>query len=104
MYIPNVVLVAWKCSSIYIFWITLHYTSAHIYPILCADLSLYGVISSPFLVMSPHCQGIIWIQQTSTQAIKNMWLVLGSWLCAQLLPNPEIIGYLTKQTQTDNNR
>lgn len=92
MAIPALIVMTWKCSSIYIFWMGAHYLSAHIYPYFCADLSLYGMIASPFLVMSPHCKAILWVQQTSTMAIENMWIVLGSWLCSLLLPNPEIIG------------
>jgi hypothetical protein len=83
---------AWKCSSVYIFWIGTHYISAHLYPYFCAELSLMGMVASPFLVIAPHCKAIGWLQQTSTMAINNMWIILGSWLCTQLVPNPTIIG------------
>lgn len=82
----------WKCSSVYVFWIGVHYASAHIYPYFCADLSWTGIIASPFLVIAPHCKAISWLQQTSTLAIQNMWIVMGSWFAAQLVPNPEILG------------
>lgn len=86
-----IVLWVWKCSNVYIFWITIHYSTAHLYPYFCADLSLIGLVSSPFLVMAPHCKAICWLQKTSTMAIENMWIVLGTWLCSYLLPTPSIL-------------
>ena len=86
-----IVLVAWKCSSVYLMWIGIHYASAHIYPYFCADLSVMGVITSPFLVMAPHCKALLWLEQTSTVAIQNMWIILGTWLAGQLVPNPELV-------------
>ena len=85
------IIMVWKCSSVYLFWIGAHYLSAHLYPYFCADLSMMGMVSSPFLVMAPHCKGLVWIQQTSTVAIQNMWIVLGSWIAAQLVPNPNLL-------------
>ena len=85
-------IMAWKCSNVYLFWVGVHYLSAHMYPYFCADLSIVGIVASPFLVMSPHCRALGWLQQTSTQAIHNMWIVLGTWLAAQLVPNPSILG------------
>ena len=87
---PLIVMV-WKCSSVYFFWIGVHYLSAHMYPYFCADLSMIGMVSSPFLVMAPHCKALAWLQQTSTLAIHNMWIVLGTWLASQLVPNPAIL-------------
>jgi hypothetical protein len=87
----QIIVMAWKCSSVYFFWIGVHYLSAHAYPYFCADLSMIGMISSPFLVVAPHCKALSWLQQTSSLAIHNMWIVLGSWLATQLVPNPVIV-------------
>lgn len=86
-----IIVMAWKCSSVYFFWIGVHYLSAHAYPYFCADLSMIGMVSSPFLVVAPHCKALSWLQQTSSLAIHNMWIVLGSWLATQLVPNPVIV-------------
>jgi hypothetical protein len=86
-----IIVMAWKCSNVYLFWIGVHYLSSHMYPYFCADLSVLGIVSSPFLVVAPHCKAIAWLQQTSTLAIHNMWIVLGSWLATQLVPNPGIL-------------
>ena len=86
------IFVAWESSKVYIFWVGMHFFSSHMYPYFCADLSLLGIITSPFLVPAPHCRAIHWLQQTSTVAIQNMWLVLGTWIATQLVPNPSVIG------------
>lgn len=84
--IPNTIIMVWEASSVYIFWIFMHYATAHLYPYFCAQLSLTGALTSPFLVMTPHCKAIHWTMQTSTHAIENMWVVLGTWLCGYVLP------------------
>lgn len=86
-----IVILAWKCSNVYLMWIGIHYLSANVYPYFCADLSVTGVITSPFLVMTPHCRALSWLQQTSTAAIQNMWIVLGTWMAGQLVPSPSLI-------------
>lgn len=91
----ELLVLAWKCSNVYLFWIGIHYLSAHIYPYFCADLSIYGVLSSPFLVIAPHCKAFHWLQQTSTAAIQNMWVILGTWLAEKLVPNPAILTSVT---------
>lgn len=86
-----IIALAWKSSSVYLFWVGMHYFSSHAYPYFCADLSFSGMVTSPFMVITPHCKALHWVQKTSTLAIENMWIVLGSWLATQLLPNPALI-------------
>jgi hypothetical protein len=81
----------WKCSNIYILWIGIHYVSSNLYPYFCANLSLKGFITSPFLAMAPHCRAISWLQETSTTVIENMWVMFGTWIAAQLIPNPKML-------------
>lgn len=91
-FISKTVGVMFSGIKIYLFWITVHYISSHLYPHLCADLSFYGFITSAVYVMTPHCRALAWLQSTSQMAIQNMWMVLGAWFCAKLLPhvgNPE---------------
>ena len=88
-----ILLTVWKCSSVYIFWITIHYSTAHLYPYFCADISWQGFATSPFLLMAPHCKALSWLQKTSTMAIENMWIVFGTWLCSTILPDPSILGH-----------
>jgi hypothetical protein len=87
MAVPAIIVVAWKASSVYIFWIGIHYLTAHIYPYFCAELSVLGAFSSPFVAMAPHCKALLWAQQTSVMAIENMWVVFGTWMCSYLVPS-----------------
>jgi len=73
-------------GKIYLFWITVHYLASHLYPHFCAELSVYGFITSAIYVMTPHCRALAWLKVTSTMAIENMWIVLGAWFCAKLMP------------------
>jgi hypothetical protein len=92
---------AWKCSNVYIFWISVHYVTSHVYPYFCADLSFIGFAKSPFMVIAPHCKGLNWLHQTSTLAIENMWVILGTWIAAQLVPNPQLVAPATLASAPD---
>ena len=74
----------WSNSKIYIMWLLIHYATANIYPYLCAETTLIGFITAPFNAISPQCQSLQWLFTTSTNIIKNMWIVLGSWLILQI--------------------
>ena len=71
--------------GIYILWIFLHYVSAHLYTSYCVPNTLYGIIISPILTTTPHCQGLRWIIYNGGNQINNMWITLGSWLCLKIL-------------------
>ena len=72
-------------SSIYLFWIMLHYCSAQLYVYYCAPRGLYGFLISPFLVAAPHCRAIRWIIHNGGNMVDNMWLILGTWLCSKVI-------------------
>ena len=73
-------------GKVYMFWIVIHYLASHMYPYFCTELSIYGFITSAIYVMTPHCRALAWLKTTSATAIENMWLVLGAWFCAKLMP------------------
>ena len=72
-------------SSIYFFWIMLHYFSAQMYVYYCAPRGFYGFLISPFLVAAPHCRAIRWIIHNGGNMVDNMWLILGTWLCSKII-------------------
>jgi len=72
-------------SGIYLLWICLHYFSSYLYIKLCVPNTLVGLFLSPFLTSTPHCQGLRWIIYNGANIINNMWLIIGTWLCAKLL-------------------
>ena len=71
--------------GIYIVWIFLHYVSSHLYTNYCVPNTIYGIIISPILTTTPHCQGLRWIIYNGGNQINNMWITLGSWLCLKIL-------------------
>lgn len=72
-------------SSIYLFWIMLHYFSAQLYVYYCAPRGFYGFLISPFLVAAPHCRAIRWIIHNGGNMVDNMWIILGTWLCSKII-------------------
>ena len=74
-----------KISGVYLFWIGLHYGASHLYIHFCVPSNFFGLLISPFMTASPHCQGLRWIIYTGANTINNMWVILGTWLCSYLL-------------------
>jgi hypothetical protein len=77
-----------QVAGVYLAWITLHYGAAHLYTKFCAHDTLVGFILSPFMVVAPHCRALRWVVHTASGVIENMWLVFGTWVCANILTIP----------------
>lgn len=75
----------YSASSVYLFWIMLHYFSTQLYMYYCAPRGFYGFLISPFLVAAPHCRAIRWIIHNGGNMVDNMWIILGTWLCSKLI-------------------
>jgi hypothetical protein len=73
-----------KMSGIYILWIGLHYFSAHLYVKFCVPNSVVGFIMSPFMIMTPHCQGLRWIVYNAANIINHMWILIGAWIYSMI--------------------
>ena len=73
-----------KTSGIYVLWIGLHYFSAQLYIKFCVPSTLFGFIMSPFLVSTPHCQGLRWIVYNAANIINNMWILIGAWIYSMI--------------------
>ena len=80
-----------KIIGFYFLWICLHYFASHIYSEICVPFNLYGFLISPFLTLSPHCQGLRWIIHNSASFINNGWILIGAWCCSSLLKINDII-------------
>ena len=72
-------------SKVYILWIVIHYISVQLYVKYCVPSSIWGFITSPILVSSPHCKAMRWILHTGANTIDNMWNTIGVWFSAKLL-------------------
>ena len=75
----------YRVSGIYIFWILLHYITAHMYVKYCASPSWYGLLVSPFLISSPHCIAMRWVFSKGGTVIEGMWILVGTWLCSKII-------------------
>lgn len=75
----------WSMSKLYIFWTLVHYLSTHIYVHYCTPNNIIGFIKSPFMVITPECYTLDWIQQKSRDIIKNMWSLLAMWCSGVLM-------------------
>jgi len=81
----TVLSVLYKPFGFYMVWILLHYLSVHIYTKMCVPLTIWGLISSPFIVMNPICGGLEWIIHNSLIIISSMWVALGTWITTNVL-------------------
>lgn len=79
------IIYSYNASSLYLFWICLHYIAANMYSFYCVPNSFQGFIMSPFLVSAPHCRAIRWVVHNGGNTIDNMWIMLATWLCSRLI-------------------
>jgi hypothetical protein len=80
IFLFNMFIMFLKISGIYILWICLHYFSAHLYIKFCVPNTIVGFFMSPFMVATPHCQGLRWIVYNAAGVINNMWILVGAWI------------------------
>jgi hypothetical protein len=74
-----------RISGVYLLWIFLHFCASYLYTKLCVPNTLLGLLMSPFLTATPHCQGLRWVIYNGANIINNMWLIVGTWLCANIM-------------------
>jgi len=72
--------ISWSYFRLYFFWIMVHYVSSHAYIYFCTPKNIIGFLKSPFMVISPQCQCIDWVQLNSRTIIKNMWITISMWM------------------------
>jgi len=79
-FVVKICILLFKTSGIYFLWISLHYFSAHLYIKFCVPNTIIGFIMSPFMISTPHCQGLRWIVYNAANIINNMWILIGAWI------------------------
>ena len=72
-------------GGMYFIWIYLHYFASHLYVEYCVPNTIQGFLISPFMVSTPHCQGLRWLIYNGGNTITNMWSLIGTWIYAKLL-------------------
>jgi hypothetical protein len=83
--ISKVIHITISVYGIYFVWTMLHFFAAHLYIKFCVPFSFIGLVVSPFMTATPHCQGLRWVIINGANMINNMWLIVGSWVCSVLL-------------------
>ena len=81
----KILLETWSFTKFYLFWIIIHFAVSNLYTYLCTPLSLWGFIWSPFMAVVPHCKGMQWLFNISTNTISHMWTIVGVWFSAKLV-------------------
>jgi hypothetical protein len=71
--------------GIYLLWIVLHFAASHAYTTWCVPFTVFGLIISPFVAPSPHCNAFRWIINTGGNNITAMWIILGTWFARKVL-------------------
>jgi hypothetical protein len=79
---------AFRVAQIYIFWISIHYIAAQLSAQICVPQTILGFLYSPFLAVTPQCQGMRWIIYMGGDVIQNMWITLGAFLCLYVFKKP----------------
>lgn len=88
LFLQSIEQFGWICldtGGIYLFWIIMHYSSAHLYTYWCTPTTTMGFILSPLMVPTPQCQAIRWVLIHGSSVIDNMWLLLSSWFTSKLI-------------------
>ena len=67
-----------KAIVFYVFWISTHYVSTHLYTHYCTPWSLLGFIMSPFTTSSPQCKALQWFVSNGSSSIHTMWILIGT--------------------------
>jgi hypothetical protein len=80
LFVNSMMNVAVRGLCIYMLFIIVHYISSNLYPYICCPLTITGFIMSPFMVMSPYCEGLRWIIYNSGLQIRNMWIWVAGYL------------------------
>ena len=65
-------------------WCIAHNTAVVTYGHFCAPCTLLGVLTSPFLLGTPHCTALRWIIVHGAWKTDALWMLLGD-LAAQAL-------------------
>jgi hypothetical protein len=84
-YTLKIIKIIINISWIYLLWIFLHYLASQLYVKMCVPYSVVGFLLSPFMVATPHCQGLRWIIYNSAIIINNMWIIFGAWITSNIL-------------------
>lgn len=65
-------------------WVFIHWSASRIYPYFCASEGVIGLLLSPFVSQAPHCVAIFWLIEISRRCIKDMWIIIGTYVAYRI--------------------
>ena len=74
--------------GIFLFWLIVHYFSAHLYVYFCTPITVIGFVMSPVLIPAAHCQALRWLIYNGGNSIIAMWLLFATWILQFIKPVP----------------
>ena len=69
-----------RTGIVYLFITLAHFSSVHLYAYICLPFTVKGVLTSPFIIPSPHCQALVWTIHYTNGHILQMWILLGIFI------------------------
>jgi hypothetical protein len=66
-------------------WVIVHFLAAHVYVRWCVPPTWYGLFMTPFVASAPHCTGIRWVLNISSDKMVAMWSAVGLFVIAMVL-------------------
>ncbi len=86
--VKDQVVTVFRIVQLYLFWISIHYIAAQLYVYMCVPQTIMGFLASPFLAVTPQCQGMRWVVYMGGDVIQNMWITFGAFLCLYMFKKP----------------
>ncbi len=68
----------------YIVCILAHFMASHMYVRFCVPKTLIGLLMSPFMTLTPHCQAFRWAIYYGGNAINILWLIVANYLVTRI--------------------
>ena len=65
---------------LYAMYVLSHFIAAQLYTEFCVPLSIYGLLMSPLMTLTPQCQLLRWTIYNSGNQINVMWFLLANFL------------------------
>jgi hypothetical protein len=74
-----------RAGAVFGVWAIAHYVSPMLYVHWCVPATITGFLMSPFAAAMPHCIALRWAIVTSADAIKTMFVLVGTWIISTLV-------------------
>ncbi len=87
-YVTNIIVFLNKIKPLILFysgWTVLHYMCSNLYVYYCTPRTLYGLLLSPLLAISPQCNVFRWVIYEGGNVLYGMWAAIASWTVVNFL-------------------